>query len=70
MVYTLDEKQVKKLRKEVPVLFYNIVNGKRVEVEAEDVYIVLPKTFDGLVEVHCAPGVWLGDITLDVAWML
>jgi hypothetical protein len=68
--YTLNKKQVNKLRKQFPALFEHVVGGKRVPIEVEDVHLVLPDSPSDPVEVHCAPGIWLGDIPFSAAWRL
>ena len=69
-VYTLNKAQERKLRKRFPALFEEVIGGKRVSIEVEDLYIILPSDPSGLVEVHCAPGRWLGDISFEEAYKL
>jgi hypothetical protein len=70
-VFSLNKRQVNKLRKQFPALFQEVVGGKVVPIDAKDIHIALPEPGQtDLVEVFCAPGRWLGDIPLKAAWRL
>jgi len=68
--FTLNKRQVNKLRKQFPALFSEVIDGKRVPIEVEDIHIIVPQSPSDPVEVHSAPGRWLGDITFEAAWRL
>ena len=72
--FKLNKVQINKLRTKAPALFDEVVDGKRVPIEFDDLYMVVPNTPADPVEIrytqHLESDRYLGDITFEAAWRL